>query len=452
QLPLEEKEYFGELGTNEKEDFEGNEEDPLIDWCHPRTTKRWGQTNPLIESTAKIEPVSRVEASSVMQITSSEGKIPTTSTDLVVNESFKDLELWFACLDGDVERANRLIKDGADIELKGQGGHSPLSIAAYSNRTEVVRLLLSSGANVDAVDEHNRSALFWSAFHGSMTMTKVLLDYEADMNLLTKKSRSTVLMGATSTGRLDIVKLLVSRGASWKVANEDGLTALDIAKKDNHEHLIQYLSSLDDSESQMRKALTTDIKIKLKITRMSIHGAPGSGKTCLQHLILNEPPPLQRSSTGVVTPAVRGSTCGYMETDSSHSMKRVSEEEFITHLAKRLKGKEDAPSSKQRSSTYPPSTPPPTPPSRLSSLQRAFTSFLSRTSSESSDASSPLPDSPLPTHSVHYDIISQISTESCSEEDYRAHWTLCIDSGGQAAYQDIAPPFLRLNSLNIITL
>ena len=34
-----------------------------------------------------------------------------------------------------------------------QGGHSPLSIAAYSNRIEAVKLLLSSGADVDAVDE-----------------------------------------------------------------------------------------------------------------------------------------------------------------------------------------------------------------------------------------------------------------------------------------------------------
>ena len=203
----------------------------------------------------------------------------------------------------------------------------------------------------------------------------------------------------------------------------------------------------------MRKALTTDIKIRLKITRMSIHGAPGSGKTCLQHLILNEPPPLERSSTGVVTPAVRGSTRGFMETNSSHSMKRVSEEEFITHLARRLKGKDSAPSSKQRSSIYPSSsTPPPPPPSRLSSLPRAFMPWFSRASSESSDASSPLSDSPLPTHFFHYDIISQVSTESCSEEDYRAHWTYCIDSGGQAAFQDIAPPFLRLNSLSIITL
>uniref|UniRef100_A0A1X7TJY0 Uncharacterized protein n=1 Tax=Amphimedon queenslandica TaxID=400682 RepID=A0A1X7TJY0_AMPQE len=36
-----------------------------------------------------------------------------------------------------------------------QGSHSPLSIAAYNSKTEVVRLLLSSGANVDAVDEVN---------------------------------------------------------------------------------------------------------------------------------------------------------------------------------------------------------------------------------------------------------------------------------------------------------
>ena len=196
----------------------------------------------------------------------------------------------------------------------------------------------------------------------------------------------------------------------------------------------------------------TDIKIRLKITRMSIHGAPGSGKTCLQHLILNEPPPPDRSSTGVVTPAVRGSTCGLMETDSSHSMKRVSEEDFIAHLAKRLQGKEASPSSKQRSSTYPSSTPPP-PSSRFSkSFPRSIRSLFNRTSSESSGASSSSSDSPLPTHSVHYDIISRVSTESCTEEDYRAHWTFCIDSGGQAAFQDIAPPFLRLNSLNIITL
>ena len=33
-------------------------------------------------------------------------------------------------------------------------------------------------------------------------------------------TKSTPLIAATYTGRLDIVKLLVSKGASWKVANK----------------------------------------------------------------------------------------------------------------------------------------------------------------------------------------------------------------------------------------
>ena len=192
----------------------------------------------------------------------------------------------------------------------------------------------------------------------------------------------------------------------------------------------------------------TDIKIRLKITCMSIHGAPGSGKTCLQHLILNKPPPPDRSSTGVVIPAVRGSTCGLMETDNSHSMKRVSEEDFITHLAKRIAGKETSAAPRQRSSSCPSSARP----RGNYKLPKRNRSVSVRASPSNPGASSSSFDSPLPTHSVHYDIISRVSTESCTEEDYQAHWTFCIDSGGQTAFQDIAPPFLRLNLLNIITL
>ena len=212
---------------------------------------------------------------------------------------------------------------------------------------------------------------------------------------------------------------------------------------------------IDDSESQIRKALKTDMKILLKVTRMSIHGAPGSGKTCLQHLLLNEPPPPERASTGVVTPAVRACGSTVMESDHCYTMRRVSEEEFVKHLAQRLKGKEEE-SLKQRSSTYPTHSPPPPPPPTRS--RRSFKSFFTRgsTASPRSSPSRPSPPPPLPppppTYSVHYDIVSLLPTESYPKEMYRAHWTFCIDSGGQAAFQDIAPPFLRLNSLNIITL
>ena len=48
--------------------------------------------------------------------------------------------------------------------------------------------------------------------------------------------------------------------------------------------------------------------------------------------------------------------------------------------------------------------------------------------------------------------MSHLSSESSSDEFYHVRWIYCIDSGGQAAFQDIAPAFLRCNSLNIMTL
>ena len=76
------------------------------------------------------------------------------------------------------------------------------------------------------------------------------------------------------------------------------MTPIQIARKEGHAQI----------KKRLQKALSEGKVVQLEITRMSIHGAPGSGKTCLQHLLLNEPPPEPRESTGVVTPAVRASS------------------------------------------------------------------------------------------------------------------------------------------------
>ena len=50
------------------------------------------------------------------------------------------------------------------------------------------------------------------------------------------------------------------------------------------------------------------------------------------------------------------------------------------------------------------------------------------------------------------EMLSLLPTEEPSNKLFDARWIFCIDSGGQAAFQDIAPAFLRCNSINIITL
>ena len=50
--------------------------------------------------------------------------------------------LIFACADGDVAEAKRLLSTGQDVNITDQRGHSLVWLACYRNQTEVVKLLL----------------------------------------------------------------------------------------------------------------------------------------------------------------------------------------------------------------------------------------------------------------------------------------------------------------------
>ena len=52
-------------------------------------------------------------------------------------------------------------------------------------------------------------------------------------------------MFSAQYGHNEIVTILLNHGANIKLVTEDKLTALDFAKRNNHEQIIKYLTSLD---------------------------------------------------------------------------------------------------------------------------------------------------------------------------------------------------------------
>lgn len=59
---------------------------------------------------------------------------------------------------------------------------------------------------------------------------KVLLDHGASPNLPAAEENLTPLHDAASGGHLDVVRLLVARGADTRARNSQGLTPRDVAK------------------------------------------------------------------------------------------------------------------------------------------------------------------------------------------------------------------------------
>ena len=178
--------------------------------------------------------------------------------------------------------------------------------------------------------------------------------------------------------------------------------------------------------------------VDLTITRVNMLGAPGAGKTCAEHLLLNE----DRSSDDVSVP-IACHTVRAVEDQTK--WKRVTNDDLLDALAADLMASADKtqeieiePAPNDSTNHTPSVVPVPVTPHM-----------------------SPPPDQPTlfdtiiqapPLNYRSEAIIEKILSFSPKRIRLSDHWLYVIDSGGQPAYQELLPLFTRAASLNIITL
>lgn len=158
--------------------------------------------------------------------------------------------LWYASADGNLEAARLLLDKGAMVDAKDSDNSTPLLIAAENGQLEVVRLLLSKGAAVNsAADEasrHNGATPLIGATkgaqdyqapiggvratspnrkHGYLEVVSLLLEKGAAVN---KKDNfgATALIYASENGQVDVVSLLLAKGAMVDAKTNEGKPAL----------------------------------------------------------------------------------------------------------------------------------------------------------------------------------------------------------------------------------
>ena len=158
-------------------------------------------------------------------------------------------------------------------------------------------------------------------------------------------------------------------------------------------------------------------EVELSVTRINMHGASGSGKTCTQLLLLNEPPPCVSvtDSTPIACPAVKATRISI--DDQNMKFKRVTTADLIEQLASHLKEE-----SSETKTVYEP-------------LHQSN----NEAQKESTDA----------TEKVIEDIRKAIPH---TKAKLSTNWAYFIDSGGQPAYRELLPLFTRAAALNIITI
>ena len=195
--------------------------------------------------------------------------------------------------------------------------------------------------------------------------------------------------------------------------------------------------------------------VEITVTRINMHGPPGSGKTCSQLLLLNQEPPAEAvtDSTPIACRAVKATRTlvgdGCLEkVDYYALLVRLASNLNATTLTRQKEKYKvhDVIISKRKSSET----------SAIKSKGESSETSAIESKGKSSEPSV-IADSPkATTQVVDYDsdkvckdIIKAIPKANAKLE---RHWVYIVDSGGQLAFQELLPLFTRAASLNIITI
>jgi uncharacterized protein len=159
-----------------------------------------------------------------------------------------------------------LLEKGARIN---SGDESALFFALRNS--ENVELLLERGADVNYENDFGKTALSYAIGFNDIKMVELLLDHNADVNhsynnkdaTPTKESpfyqlsycsmthwKRTPLMHAAQHGNVELLKLLLQRGAKLDSLDEAAFNAFDYARMGNKPENRDYLESLGLKENQ----------------------------------------------------------------------------------------------------------------------------------------------------------------------------------------------------------
>lgn len=183
---------------------------------------------------------------------------------------------------GDTEAVKALLEEGASVDARDENARTALVAAAYENHVGVaevlveagasvnvkdeteqsaylistsevgddprlLRLTLRNGANVESLDSYDGTGLIRAAERGHVEVVTELLetDIEGDHvnDLGWTALLEAIILGDGGPRHTQVVRLLVDAGADVNIADGEGVTPLEHARRRDHEEIVEILEN-----------------------------------------------------------------------------------------------------------------------------------------------------------------------------------------------------------------
>ena len=164
-----------------------------------------------------------------------------------INSKNKDgiTSLHYSVIKGNIKIFDLLKKYGGNLDTVTNTGKNIMHLAAESNQpTMMIYLFLNEGREVTSVDESGSTPLHWACYYQAEECVNYLLNIpNVDINAQ-DRDRITPLNIAVSNNKVNLVKLLLRKGADKNIKGRNNQLPIDIATKKNFYHIRLILALL----------------------------------------------------------------------------------------------------------------------------------------------------------------------------------------------------------------
>lgn len=132
---------------------------------------------------------------------------------------------------------------------------------ARSGHLEQVVAALDHGVPVDSVDAVDQTALLAAASKNHLAIAKLLLDRGANPEYRDPAGWTPLIHATYFGSSLELISLLVEKGANVNTQNDRGVTALYLAAAGGHEAYVQHLLKLGADPKLATKSGYTPLRV-----------------------------------------------------------------------------------------------------------------------------------------------------------------------------------------------
>lgn len=207
----------------------------------------------ILLATALPEPAPAASAEEALIAAAARGDVPgvrqliAAKANLHARDASGQTALHAAAYGNHVEAARLLMQAGADVNVKDTIGRTSFMVAAVRGYAEILRLALAHGADVRILNQYGGTALIPASHYGHVEVVRELLKTPIDIDHVNRFGWTAlieaVILGDGGPRHTEIVRLLVAAGASLRIADPEGVTPLEHARRRGYGDIVRILEA-----------------------------------------------------------------------------------------------------------------------------------------------------------------------------------------------------------------